>query len=172
MNTTEIDARYRPAALEALASFPVVADRLEPVGVSENVSYRVIVEGSDTAYALRLHRQGYNSLAELESERAWVTALGDAGLAVQQALKTRDGRNFVLVDVPDTGEQRFVGMTTWLEGELLADVLERGVHEVMEFLVQSNAEVCDAIHREFFDPGLAPAQLESQSQRQTSSPNA
>jgi Ser/Thr protein kinase RdoA (MazF antagonist) len=68
---------------------------------------------------LRLHRPGYNSLEELECERAWVKALVDTGLPVPDPLVTRDGTHFVLIGIPCTNEQRYVGMTTWLKGEPL-----------------------------------------------------
>ena len=73
---------------------------------------------------LRLHRPGYNSIEELNSERLWVAALKDAGLSIQDSLLSRQGQYFVLVDVPGTGEQRYAGMTSWLEGRLLSDYLD------------------------------------------------
>jgi Ser/Thr protein kinase RdoA (MazF antagonist) len=114
--------RYLPAARRALARFPVEATRLRPVTISENVSFRVNAsDGRD--YVLRLHRPGYNSLRELESERLWSAALGDAGLPVQGALATRDGQQFAAVDIPETGEQRYAGMLAWLPGEPLSGYL-------------------------------------------------
>lgn len=112
----DVEASYTPAALKALAHFPVQADAVEFVGFSENVTFRVKTRDQGPDYVLRLHRPGYNSLEELESEREWVRALVDYGVAVPDPLMARDGAHFVLIDVPDTGEQRYAGMTTWLEG--------------------------------------------------------
>jgi Ser/Thr protein kinase RdoA (MazF antagonist) len=96
----------------------------EPVAISENVTFRVSIRNGDTDYVLRLHRPGYNSIEALESEREWSEALGEAGVSVQDSLLTREGKHFVLIDIPGTGEQRYAGMTTWLEGRLLSDYLE------------------------------------------------
>ena len=79
MNRENIDSCYIPAAKRALESFPVEADKIEFVTQSENVTFRVSVDADDTDYVLRFHRPGYNSIKELESERAWIADLKKAG---------------------------------------------------------------------------------------------
>lgn len=121
-------APYLPAAREALACFPVNAARIRTAAVSENVSFRVSTDRGED-YVLRLHRPGYNSLDELESERLWRDALADAGLEVQRALPARDGRHFIAVPLnaeqsadPATSEPgagRYASMVSWLPGEVL-----------------------------------------------------
>jgi Ser/Thr protein kinase RdoA (MazF antagonist) len=124
MNKSLVDSQYTSAALKALELFSVEPSAIELVAHSENVSFRIAVRDSDTDYVLRLHRPGYNSIEELESERIWVRALSDAGIAVQDSLATSQGKRFELIDIPATGEQRYAGMTTWLEGTLLSDHLQ------------------------------------------------
>ena len=124
MDTTPIDSGYLTAALTALDSFPVEPESVELVAHSENVTYRVAVRGSDTDYSLRLHRPGYNSIEQLESERAWTRALSAAGIAVPESLPTHQGKHYVLVDIPGADEQRYAGMTTWFEGQTLRDYLD------------------------------------------------
>jgi len=117
-------APYLPAAREALAQFPLRVRSLVTAAGSENVSFRVsTASGAD--YVLRLHRPGYNTLAELESERAWRDALGEAGLRVQHAVAATDGRYFVPVAAPGTDRcgSRYASMVSWLPGEVLGDGL-------------------------------------------------
>ena len=123
MNREHIDSCYIPAAKRALESFPVEADKIEFVTQSENVTFRVSVDADDTDYVLRFHRPGYNSIEELESERAWIADLKKAGVVVQDSVKSILGGNYVLVDIPETGEQIYVGLTTWHEGIPLRDHL-------------------------------------------------
>ena len=111
-----IETHYLPAALEALKAFPIQLEDIQTIGHSENVTFRIIPRDSQTHYALRLHRPGYNSLTELNSERQWTRALKEAGLAVPESLTTFDGHYFCPVDIHATGERRLSGMTTWLEG--------------------------------------------------------
>jgi Ser/Thr protein kinase RdoA (MazF antagonist) len=118
-----VESCYTPAALKALERFPVEADNIELIAHSENVTFRVSVRGSDTDYVLRLHRPGYNSIEELNSERIWTRALKEAGISVPDSLLTRGGQHFELIDIPGTGEQRHAGMTTWFEGEPLSQYL-------------------------------------------------
>ena len=123
MDRDLIESCYRPAALKALESFPVEVKTVELIAHSENVTFRVSVRGRNTDLVLRLHRPRYNSIEELNSERIWTRALKESGISVQDSLLTRQGQQFELVDIPGTDEQRYAGMTTWLEGMLLSEYL-------------------------------------------------
>ena len=128
----ELETCYTPAAWEALAEFPIDVESVEFVDHSENVTFRVKARDRVSDYVLRLHRPGYNSLRELESEREWISALVAAGISVPEPLKTRDGAHFTAVDIAGADERRQVGMTTWRRGmplyrctEVYADERER-----------------------------------------------
>jgi Ser/Thr protein kinase RdoA (MazF antagonist) len=121
---SQIETQYLPIALEALKAFPIELEDIQAICRSENVTFRVIPRDSQTHYALRLHRPGYNSLAEMNSERQWVRALKDSGLAVPESLATTNGDHFYPVHIEATGEQCLSGMTTWLEGDPLNEYLE------------------------------------------------
>jgi Ser/Thr protein kinase RdoA (MazF antagonist) len=119
----QIEAEYLDAARRAMEHFPVAAALIEPVMHSENVTFRVTDRDGGRSYVLRLHRPGYNSIEELESERVWVQALKETGVPVPDSVVTRQGGHFTRVDIPGRDEQRFAGMTTWLEGEPLSNFL-------------------------------------------------
>jgi Ser/Thr protein kinase RdoA (MazF antagonist) len=118
--------KYMPGALEALKAFPIVASNVELVWNSENITFRVTDTKTGSDYVLRLHRPGYHTLSELNSERAWTTALADAGIATQSPLLTHGGEHFHAVEVSGEDE-RFAGMTVWVEGTMLREILESGV---------------------------------------------
>ena len=124
MKRDDVEFRYLPAALNALAHFPVRFRSIRLVTHSENVTFRVSPIEGDTDFALRLHRPGYNSIEELESERLWMRALKDTGVSVQDSLGTLEGGYYALVDIPGGDERRYAGVTTWLEGRPLRDFLE------------------------------------------------
>jgi Ser/Thr protein kinase RdoA (MazF antagonist) len=115
---------YVQAAWKAAEHFPIEAEDMELVAYSENVTFRVTVRDAGTDYVLRLHRPGYSSLEELESERIWTRALKETGVAVPESLETHQGGHYALVDIPGAREQRYAGMTTWREGVPLSDYLE------------------------------------------------
>lgn len=121
MNKEAIAARYLPAALEALKAFPVNSSQVELVSLSENVTFRVIDSDTRAKYVLRLHRPGYQTLASLNSERAWTAALATAGMSTQVPLLTNTGQHFHRIDIPEMGEHRQVGMTQWVEGTVLSE---------------------------------------------------
>jgi len=140
---------YTPAALKALESFPVEAENVELIAHSENVTFRVSLRDSDTDYVLKLHRPGYNSIEELNSERIWISALKEAGISVPGSLLTRNGQHFELVDIPDTGEQRFAGMTTWLQGTPLSEYLTTSSDaEERKRFFRRIGEIAAAIHNQ------------------------
>ena len=104
-----------------MAAFGLAGGELSLVTVSENVTFRV--NGTDgDAYVLRLHRPGYHTLAELDSERAWTAALAGAGMDVPRGVTTNGGRNYVEVVAAD-GERRYAGVTRWIEGTPIRRVL-------------------------------------------------
>ena len=138
------------AAREALRAFPIDAKSMEAIGISENLTFRV-TDDSGRNYSLRLHRPGYNSLGELESERNWTAALAESGMAVQQALCTTRGDQFTHVDLPNEPHSRYAGMTTWLPGILLGDYLE-------------NCTGAAERERRFRDIGRLAARLHNQSE--------
>ena len=144
-----VDSCYTPGALKALESFPIEVEDIELIAHSENVTFRVAVRGSDTDYVLRLHRPGYNTIEELDSERVWAKALKEAGISVQDSLLTCQGRHFELIDIPATGEQRYAGMTSWLEGTLLSEYLETCPdREERERIFRRIGEIAAAIHNQ------------------------
>jgi Ser/Thr protein kinase RdoA (MazF antagonist) len=123
MDEETVGRTFTPAAQAALDSFPINAGDLTLVSLAENVTFKVNDRNDGSAYVLRLHRPGYHTLDELVSERTWIRALAEAGIDVPSPVSARDGREYVRVTVPATGEQRFAGMARWTEGRLLSDVL-------------------------------------------------
>jgi len=123
MDEEAVERTFMPAARAALAAFPIDAGDLELVSLAENVTFKVVDRRDGRAYVLRLHRPGYHTLDELISERSWIRALAGAGIEVPGAMPARDGRDYVPVAIPATGEQRLAGMLRWTEGRLLSDVL-------------------------------------------------
>jgi len=122
MDKEAIGRTFTPAAQAALKSFPIDAQDLTLVSLAENVTFKVTARDG-SAYVLRLHRPGYHTLDELVSERAWIRGLAEAGIDVPIGVSARDGRDYVPVTIPATGEQRFAGMLRWTEGRLLSHVL-------------------------------------------------
>jgi Ser/Thr protein kinase RdoA (MazF antagonist) len=125
MDRATVEAAYAPAAREALAAFDVAPTVLEPVHMAENVTFRVTDGRDGSAYVLRLHRPGYHTHEELVSERVWIRALDEAGIAVPEPVPARDGSDYVPVRVVATGERRYAGLARWVEGEILSGVLRR-----------------------------------------------
>src|SRR5215470_2029221 len=93
---------FEPAARQALEAFPLAPRGMELVSLSENATFRVATDSGD--YVLRLHRPGYHTRAELDSERMWIRALLDAGIAVPLPLRSNDGAEFVEVTIDALGQ--------------------------------------------------------------------
>lgn len=118
----------------ALARWSFGAANLVPLKVRENAVFRIEVPGGGRA-ALRVHRPGYHSDAELESEFEWLRALASAGLEVPQVIRSREGRNFECVTVPGVDGSRQVDVFEWIDGRQLGSVetgLEGDPHSIEE----------------------------------------
>ncbi len=149
MDRDLVESCYTPAALKALESFPVEAKNVELIAQSENVTFRISDCSNDSDYVLKLHRPGYNSIEQLNSERIWIGALREAGLSVPGSLLTHKGQHFELVDIPDTGEQRYAGMTTWLQGTPLSQYLKTSSDaEERKRFFRRIGELAAAIHNQ------------------------
>lgn len=122
--TPQLADSYLRTAQSALTEWNLSATHIELVSHSENIVYRV--HGDDgVGYALRLHRPGYHNLEELNSEQQWTAALAAAGIDVPRAIALPAGGGYyACVDVPETKEQRYVGLVGWLDGELLSRKLK------------------------------------------------
>ena len=134
-----------PAALQALQAFAIAPAEVTLVNVSENVTFRVVGAGDGAVYVLRLHRPGYHTLAELESERVWIRALGASGIAVPTPVRAPDGRDYVQVFIAAHNAHRYAGLARWTEGQMLDEVLRdssavaTGTATVERYFVQLGA---------------------------------
>ncbi len=99
-------------ALAALSFWPLDIRSVTLAAQRENEVYRVEA-GDGRVYALRFHRPGYRSDAQLQSELSWMAALAAGGLEVPRPLASRDGQFIESVN----GYQ--VDVLTWLAGQPL-----------------------------------------------------
>ncbi|MEM7127135.1 MAG: phosphotransferase [Chloroflexota bacterium] len=113
---------YQIAELAADAWNLSVAN-LDLVSKSENVVFRLDTNEGDTL-VLRIHRPGYHTLAELQSEQQWTAALNQAGLHVPVPRMLPTGAGYACIAVPGSDEHRYVGLMEWFEGVPLADILD------------------------------------------------
>lgn len=89
---------------------------------SENIVYH-LVSDAGKEYAVRVHRPGYHTLDELNSEQLWTSALHQAGVHVPGVCKTKTGAYYQPID--HKGIQLQVGVVEWLNGKILKSVLEQ-----------------------------------------------
>jgi Ser/Thr protein kinase RdoA (MazF antagonist) len=114
---------YRAIAERALDAWDLQGPQLELISISENAVFRVD-GGAGKTYALRIHRPGYHTLAELNSEQQWTAALNRAGIGVPVPLMTRDGCGYTSISRSGSTETRYVGMVEWIEGVELGSIME------------------------------------------------
>jgi Ser/Thr protein kinase RdoA (MazF antagonist) len=118
----DLNAAKRAAA-RALTRYGVDQDTaLFFVKYRENYVFRVDEPGG--SYALRLHRNGYRTDAEIQEELDLLTALGAAGVAVPRVRLTIAGEPFCRV-VDEDGDVHQIDMLQWVSDAVpLGDVAE------------------------------------------------
>jgi Ser/Thr protein kinase RdoA (MazF antagonist) len=82
------------------------------------------VTDGDDRYALRIHRAGYHTDAELASELQWIQALDGDGLRTPQVIATVDGATMAHVSADNVPEARQVDVLEWFDGAPIATIEE------------------------------------------------
>lgn len=129
VSVQEQTTRLRLFVVEALKHWGVTGCEPELLKYRENAVYRVKAPDGRPA-ALRIHRHGYHSDAELRSELIWMQALKADGIDVPDVIPTRDKALFATVAVNEIPEPRQVDMLEWLEGEPFGS-LENGLSKAI-----------------------------------------
>ncbi len=114
---SEEQDRIGDLARAALAPFGLdPASGVTLCNVSENHTYRVDDSDTGRRYALRVHRPTYRTVAQIESELAWMDALReDQVVQTPGVLTAPDGSRVVSVSIPGL-EPRNVVVFEWLPG--------------------------------------------------------
>ncbi len=115
------DSLWLEAAHEAIDQWDLDVVDIEEVSRSENVVFRVQTRDGGV-FVLRMHRPGYHSYEGLVSEQTWTAALATAGIDVPVVRPTREGLPYGNVQVQ--GEQRWVGVLEWVEGQTMESLIE------------------------------------------------
>lgn len=88
------------------------------INLSENATYRVDEPETGRRWALRVHRDGYHSLAAIRSELAWLQALRAEGVAITPVpVPGRDGDLIQQAAHPALPRARNVVLFEWEAGE-------------------------------------------------------
>lgn len=105
-----------PRVAQALALWGMTGASATLAAQRENHVYRVDHDGA--AYALRFHRPGYRTAAQLQSELDWCQHLAQQGLYVPEPIPDPHGRDLNTID--DT----HVSLLNWLSGTPIGDGTE------------------------------------------------
>ncbi|MGI9608976.1 MAG: phosphotransferase enzyme family protein [Acidimicrobiia bacterium] len=112
------ETEFVAAAARVAPAFGLDPSDVSILSTSENVVCAV-TNGDGSRAVMRLHRSGYNTIEELNSEVVWVSALAAHGVPVPSARPTEDGRFYVPVEI--VGEVRYIGAVEWVRGTPLSD---------------------------------------------------
>ena len=106
-------------ARNALDGFGVPPDaQVEMINYSENITYRVDDGDSGHRFALRVHRPGYHSLQNIESELAWMEALTrEAGVPTPVPVPAPDGTLVRSASAQGVPDERYCVLFQWLDGD-------------------------------------------------------
>lgn len=116
-------------ARTALPAFGLPADAaLTLVTERENAVFRSDGEGGP--WAVRVHRAGYHTDAELRSHATWSEAIAEAGVvATAPVVRTAGGDVVSHARHPDVPEERQVTVLRWVPGTILAESDESQVEQ-------------------------------------------
>ncbi len=88
------------------------------INVSENRTYRIDEPATGRTFALRVHRPGYHTASEIESELDWIDALRrDEVVETAHPVSSSDGSRVTQLATRELGERNVV-LFEWLSGEM------------------------------------------------------
>lgn len=121
-NAAQIEALAR-LAQRALPNWGLPATIVPTLVVErENAVFR-IEAGSAGTFALRVHRAGYHSDAQLRSQVLWARVLQHDGVVhTADIVDALDGSPFAIVSEPAVPEPRQVSLLRWVDGVALSDL--------------------------------------------------
>jgi Ser/Thr protein kinase RdoA (MazF antagonist) len=106
---------YEVLAHRALLNWGIENASLELLKMRENAVFGVC-QADGSKYALRIHRAGYHSDAELRSELQWMRALDANGISTPGVIPTNNGELFTTVAHEEVPEPRQVDLLAWIDG--------------------------------------------------------
>ena len=125
LDTRQQKAHLGRLAHDALRFWDIEDADIELIKYRENAVFS-ITTGRGERYALRIHRNGYHTDAELRSELQWIQALAGEGIDVPQIVPAVSGELMVTLDARSPLGHRQIDLFEWLDGRQLGSV-EAGV---------------------------------------------
>jgi Ser/Thr protein kinase RdoA (MazF antagonist) len=119
--TADVIDQMQALALLALRDWDLEVVNIAPIKVRENAVFRIDLAGGALA-VLRVHRCGYHSDAELDSEFVWMRALAAAGVSVPRVIRSRRERDFEVVASTALDGARQIDVFEWIGGRQLGSV--------------------------------------------------
>ncbi|MEX2523497.1 MAG: phosphotransferase [Gammaproteobacteria bacterium] len=119
--------RLQAMAARALEERGINYRAISLIKYRENAVFRVDT-ATENILALRIHRPGYHTDAELHSELQWMKALAGAGIDVPEVIATGSNDLFTVVETPGVPEPRQIDLFAWIEGRQLGSV-EGGLND-------------------------------------------
>ena len=111
--------RLKRLAAAALAEYDLPGARLAPLVHRFNTTFEVTDAGGNR-FALRITRPGKSSVAEVQSELAWLVALHrDTDLVVPDPVPTRAGELLTVAGAPGVPEARICALFRWVPGRFV-----------------------------------------------------
>ena len=127
--------RLRALAAQALTHYPLRVRSLRAIHHGENATFELRatllatphqpqIQGwpahlNPDRFLVRVHRHGYNSEADIQSELMWLDALAQRGLPVQRPVLTHDGHAVVTARAPGVEQPRRCTVLRWIDGRFI-----------------------------------------------------
>lgn len=123
--------RLKHLAAAALADYNLPVARLAPLVHRFNTTFQV-TDARGSNYALRITRPAKSSVAEVQSELAWLAALHrDTDLVVPDPVPTRAGELLTMAASPGVPEPRICALFRWVPGRFVrARLMPRHLEQV------------------------------------------
>ncbi len=157
LSSSDQGKAYEQLADEALRRWGIDEAVLTLIKMRENAVFGVEQPGGEK-FALRIHRAGYHSDAELRSELQWMAALDAGGISTPAVQPTLAGDLFDTVSIDAVPEPRQVDLLAWINGDAMGSI-EEGIEASADEIAANYRKIgklAGRLHR-FSGEWIAPA---------------
>lgn len=109
-------------ARQVLEEWCIAESDIRLLKYRENAVFAITDTATGSRFAMRIHRFGYHSNAELRSELQWMKALDTAGISTPPVIPTCRGKLFVVAMHEGVPEPRQIDLLGWVAGTPIGSI--------------------------------------------------
>tara|TARA_Y100001934_G_scaffold283537_1_gene404119 strand:- start:6236 stop:7294 length:1059 start_codon:yes stop_codon:yes gene_type:complete len=130
LKTSKKYSFMRDLATIAMNHWGINDSKPELIKFRENAIFKVFFNNSSPA-VIRIHRSGYHSNIELQSELSWMRSVVEIGIKAPQVIPAINGQDIIPIRYGPSGETWQVDVLSWIDGDPVGILEGNGINDAL-----------------------------------------